>query len=229
MTDLKADDRKIGIFGGTFNPAHYGHLRAAEEVRVKLGFGKVIFIPSCNPPIKAGDLASFEHRYEMVRLSIETNTFFGMSDIECRRAGKSYTVETLAELQEIYRENELYLILGIDSFLDIPIWYQPERLMEMANFAVISRPGYTFTGLSSMLTTDRGILAELDACLIDVHRTNTGSGRNVFLLNVTSFDISATSVRNLVKGGKSLKYLLPESVESYIIANKLYMEGSEDL
>lgn len=229
MIGLKTDDKKIGIFGGTFNPVHYGHLRAAEEVRVKLDFEKVLFIPSCNPPIKAGDLASVGHRYEMTRLSIETNPFFIVSDIECRRPGKSYTVETLVELKEIYPDKELYLILGIDSFLDIPEWYQPEKLMEMTDFVVISRPGFSFLSLSSMIATDISILTGLDAGRLEIHRTNLGSDRKVFLLNVTPFNISATTIRNLVKDNKSIKYLLPEKVESYIISNKLYMEGSDDL
>lgn len=216
------DNNKIGMFGGTFNPIHYGHLRAAEEVRERIGLGKILFIPSGTPPLKVEDLAPAEHRYEMTRLSIETNPLFQISDIECRQVGKSYTVETIMALREIYPDKEFYLILGIDSFLDIPSWYQPERLMELTNFIIISRPGFHFSNLSSMITTDARILSELDTCELQSHKISLKSGREGFLLNVTLMDISATAIRRLVRSGMSIKYLLPDAVESYIIFNKLY-------
>ncbi len=220
---------RVGILGGTFNPVHYGHLRTAEEVREKLNFEKILFIPSCNPPLKAGDLADARHRYEMTRLSIETNPFFEISDIECRQNGKSYTVETLAVLREGNPETEFYFILGVDSFLDIPLWYQPERLMEVTNFVVVSRPGSHFSNLSSRISVPAKVLSGLDARNLEVYKANLESGREIFLLNVTPMDISATAMRGLLKDGKSIKYLLPETAESFIISHKLYREGSDHL
>ncbi|HUO77448.1 MAG TPA: nicotinate-nucleotide adenylyltransferase [Thermodesulfovibrionales bacterium] len=221
--------KKVAVMGGAFNPIHYGHLRAAEEVRIKLGFEKVLFIPSGNPPLKMKDLADANHRYEMTRLSIETNPFFDISDIECRGSRKSYTVETLTALGERHPENEFFLILGNDSFLDIPAWYQPERLTELANFVVVSRPGFRFSGLSPEIPIAPETLFALDARALEMHRLRLEGGRELLLLNITPMDISATAVRTLVKAGKSIKYLLPEQVESYIILHKLYREGSDHL
>lgn len=221
--------KKIGIFGGTFNPIHYGHLRVAEEVRERLDLEKVLFIPSSNPPLKVEDLADAAHRYEMTRLSLETNPFFEISDIECRRSGKSYTVDTLVTLRGTYPATEFYFILGIDSFLDIPMWYQPERLMELTNFVVVSRPGFCFTSLSTMTAAREDVLSGLDAGKLDIHKTNLQNGKEVILLKVTPIGISSTTMRRLIRGGASIKYLLPENAESYIIANKLYSEGSDHL
>lgn len=219
--------KKTGIFGGTFNPIHYGHLRAAEEAREALGLEKVLFIPSGNPPLKVNDLAPSEDRYEMVRLAIETNKLFHISDTEIRRTGKSYTLETILSLREIYRDDELYLILGIDSFLEMPSWYHPERLMDLTDFVVISRPGYDFKGLNLQLMAVEDVLHQLDCRKMQIYRTGPGNQSKIILLNVSPLDISATGIRRLVREGKSIKYLLPEVVESYIISNKLYLEGSD--
>jgi len=128
---------KIGIFGGTFNPIHYGHLRAAEEVREKLEFDKIIFIPSGKPPLKTEEIADAIHRYKITMRAIDNNHFFELSDIECRQIGKSYTVKTFEELKKTTPKAELFFILGIDAFLDIPNWWHPERLIALTNFVII--------------------------------------------------------------------------------------------
>lgn len=225
--DILRTRNKLGVFGGTFNPIHYGHLRAAEEVREAIGLGKVIFIPSGNPPLKSSDIAPAQDRYEMTRQAIEKNPFFGISDIECKKTGKSYTVETILTLRETYREEEFYLILGIDSFLEMPAWYQPGKLMEITNFVVISRPGYSFSSLYRDIAADEETLSRLDAHTIRMHETSLMGSKKISLLNVTPVDISATGIRKMVKDGKSIKYLLPETAESFIISNKLYLEGSD--
>lgn len=216
------DGNRIGILGGTFNPIHYGHLRTAEEAREKLGFERVLFIPSGNPPLKTRDLADSGHRYEMTRLAVETSPFLELSDIECSRSGKSYTVETLVTLAQMFPGKHLYFILGIDSFLDIPSWYQPERLMEIAHLVVVSRPGLRFVDLSPRIPVDVRTLSDLDSCELEIHRSSLVSGRELLLLNVTPIGISSTTMRKLIRERMSIKYLLPETVESYIIANKLY-------
>lgn len=225
---------RIGILGGTFNPIHYGHLRAAEEVRERVGLEKVLFIPSCNPPLKGLDLANPEDRFEMTRLAIENNPYFEISDMECKRKGKSYTVDTISELNRSMPEKDLFLILGIDSFLEIPKWYKPDELLGMTDFIVVSRPGFRFEELLPVLEMrkeDEGhsYLKELDAGTTDLKEVSLKTGRKVLLMNITSLDISATTIRRLIRIDKSIKYLLPESVEYYIISNKLYSEGSEYL
>jgi nicotinate-nucleotide adenylyltransferase len=226
---VKDVNRKIGIMGGTFNPVHFGHLRVAEEVRERFGFRKILFVPSGNPPLKTGDLADASHRYEMTGLAIQTNPCFALSDIECRRGEKSYTVETMVYLRKEHPGYEPYFILGIDSFLDVPHWYQPERLMELTHFVVVSRPGFLFSSLSSRIKVDGKTLSELDSCKLDAHMTHIGKDREIHLINVTPFGVSATTMRALIREGMSIKYLLPETVESYIIANKIYSEGSGHL
>jgi nicotinate-nucleotide adenylyltransferase len=215
---------KVGIFGGTFNPIHYGHLRAAEEVREKLGFDKILFIPSGSPPLKIKELADAKHRYKMTRLAIVTNRLFELSDIECRLSGKSYTVKTVEELKKNNPEIEFYLILGIDAFLDVTNWWHPERLITLANFVIISRPDFRFIDLqiSPYIKINRRILKRLDNAEIETYTIKLKSSRNATFLRLTPIGISSTGIRRLLKEGKSIKYLLPAEVESYIIANKLY-------
>ncbi|MFA5845784.1 MAG: nicotinate-nucleotide adenylyltransferase [Thermodesulfovibrionales bacterium] len=215
---------KLGIFGGTFNPIHYGHLRAAEEVQTKLNLDKIIFVPSGNPPMKDRELADARHRYKMVRLATFKNRSFTVSDIEYKKKNKSYSVNTLKELQRHYKGARLYFILGIDAFIDIPNWWQPDRLVTLADFVVISRPSFKFADLSSSpyLEADNNILKRLDSGKIESYKTALESGRDIIMMRLTPIEISATLIRKLLHQGKSIKYLLPEEVESYIISNKLY-------
>ena len=215
---------KVGIFGGTFNPIHYGHLRSAEEVREKLEFDKVLFIPSGSPPLKTEEIASSKHRYNMTGLAIVNNRFFELSDMECRLSGKSYTVTTVEQLKENNPEIEFFFILGVDAFLDITNWRHPERLVTLTNFVIISRPGFRFIDLqvSPYIKINRRILEELDNAKIETYSIKLKSNRDVTFLKLTPIGTSSTEIRTLIKQGKSIKYLLPAEVESYIIANKLY-------
>jgi nicotinate-nucleotide adenylyltransferase len=215
---------KIGIFGGTFNPIHYGHLRAAEEVREQFDLSKVIFIPSKNPPLKTGELLDSAHRYKMTELALSGNSFFEISDIEFKRPGKSYSVDTIEELRSIFHDANLYFILGIDAFLEIPTWWQPERLASLVDFIVISRPSYRFIDLlsSPYMHASKNDLEKLDKAELELYTTTLKSNRVVIAFRVPLMDVSATEIRRRVREGKSIKYLLPESIESYIIANRLY-------
>src|SRR4030043_2474963 len=218
---------KIGIFGGTLNPIHYGHLRAAEEVREKLKFDKVLFIPSKSPPLKTEAIADTVHRYKMTMRAIVNNHFFELSDIECRQPGKSYTVKTFEELKEINPGIEFSFILGIDAFLDIINWWHSERLITLTNFVIISRPDFRFTGLqiSPYMKIKKKILKELDNGEINICSIKLKNNMDAVLFRLTPIGISSTRIRRLIKEGKSIKYLLPAEVESYIIANKLYESG----
>jgi len=216
---------KIGIFGGTFNPVHYGHLRAAEEVRERLDLTKIVFIPSKDPPLKTQELIDSEHRYKMTELAISGNNLFEISDIEYKRPGKSYTVHTIEELKNIYQDADLYFILGIDTFLEISNWWHPEKLVSLIDFIVISRPSFKFIDLlsSPYILTSTNVLERLDKAEIELCPMNLKSKRELVAFRIPLIEISATEIRRLMLEGKSIKYLLPESVESYIIANRLYM------
>lgn len=221
--------KKVGILGGAFNPIHYGHLRMAEEAKEKVGLSEVLFIPSGNPPLKEKGLASPAHRLAMTQLALEGNRHFALSDIECRKPGKSYTVETLEALQALMPDSELYLILGIDAFLDMPAWYQPERLMNLTDLIIVSRPRHRFESLASLASADRSMLCDLDAGLREQYAASLRNGREIIFVPVTGIDISATAIRRQVRQHMSIRYLLPEAVESYIISHMLYREGSDDL
>jgi nicotinate-nucleotide adenylyltransferase len=217
-------DIRIGILGGTFNPIHFGHLRAAEEVREVLGLDKVLFVPSGNPPLKTEGLADSLHRYEMARLAAAGNRFFEVLDIECARPGKSYTIDTVKALKERYHDAQLSFILGIDSFLDLPNWYEPEELVSLVDFTVMSRPGALFADLltSPYLAPDRKCLEDLDAGEVLSCRFALRSSKAAVLARVTPMAISSTDIRRRVRQGLTIKYLLPEDVESFIISNRLF-------
>lgn len=218
---------KIGIYGGTFNPVHYGHLRTAEEVAEVLHLDRVIFIPAGQTPFSKPDLEKSTHRYEMVKAAIEGNPRFKISNIEIKTEGKSYTVDTIGKMRDKYQKSELFFILGIDAFLDLQHWKHPDRLVNLTNIAVISRPGYAFTDLADspyMKDVPKKILRELDGGIrsvvdFDLSLTLRGS-----LINVTALNISASRIRGLITAGRNVSYLLPESVKSYIISNKLYIK-----
>ena len=215
---------RIGILGGTFNPIHFGHLRAAEEVRESLRLDKVIFIPSGMPPLKDSDIASQDLRLKMTSLAVSANPYFEVSDIEVRRSGRSYTVETIAELMGIYPKDEMIFILGIDAFLDLPHWKSPKRLVSLTDFAIISRPGLSFESLrgAEFLDTEKDALSALDNKETGLYEAFLEGGRKAYLINITPFYISATDIRRRIRGGLSIKYMLPETVESFIILNGIY-------
>ncbi|MBA4348960.1 MAG: nicotinic acid mononucleotide adenylyltransferase [Thermodesulfovibrio sp.] len=209
---------RLGIFGGTFNPIHYGHLRAAEEVRYKINLDRVIFIPSGNPPLKSSELSDAAHRYAMTKLATDLNVNFVVSDIELRQTGKAYTVNTLERLFEIYAGDELFFVLGIDAFLDIPNWRQPDRLIGMIDFIILTRPGFDLKDIikspfiSGRIKTDR-IVGET---------ITLKGGRKAIIVDIRPLDISSTEIRELAREDKSIKYILPEAVEKYIYTHNLY-------
>ncbi len=215
---------KVGIFGGTFNPIHYGHLRAAEEVREKLGLDRILFIPSGTPPLKTSNIAGAARRYEMTEVAVSGNRFFEVSDIEIRLPGKSYTVKTIQALKSHATGTDYSLVLGVDAFLDLPNWWRPEKLLSVADFIIISRPGVPFADMrtSPYVKIDKKILKELDAAERGLYEMNLKSGRKAVLLKITPIGIASTDIRELVRQGKSIKYLLPPKVQSYIIKNNLY-------
>lgn len=216
--------QKIGILGGTFNPIHYGHLAAAEEVWSRLKLDQVLFVPSFLPPHKQDEvIPSAAQRQEMVALAIAGNPHFSLSDIEVKRKGMSYSIDTVAELLQLHPATDFYFITGLDSFLEIQTWKEWERLLALCKFIVLSRPGYAFTGLASVNFMQKAAekLHALDRRELTRAVLELGNSA-VYLEQIPLHDISSTDIRQRVRQGRTIKYLLPESVETYIIKSKLY-------
>jgi nicotinate-nucleotide adenylyltransferase len=217
-------NQRLGILGGTFNPIHLGHLAAAEEVRDRLTLAQVIFIPSFLPPHKSGEgMPSAAQRREMLGLAIKGNPHFTLSEIEIRRGGKSYTVDTVEELRQVHTGADLYFITGLDTFLEIGTWKQGERLLTLCSFVVMSREGYRFRDIAKLgfLSAPARELAALDERERMSSVLASGNIR-IHLERIPFYDISSTDIRSRVRGGRSIKYLLPDAVERYIIEHNLY-------
>ena len=216
--------QRLGILGGTFNPIHSGHLAAAEEVRDRLKLEKVIFMPSFLPTHKIDeDIPSAVQRQEMVRLAIKGNAHFTVSDMEIRRGGRSYTIDTIEALLQSHLGTELYFLTGLDSFLEIRTWKDWGRLLTLCSFVVLSRDGYWFRDMAQLGFPD---VPEQELSALDAREKDQvvigGGNTRVYLERVPFYDISATDIRTRVREGRSIKYHLPETVEHYIIENKLY-------
>ncbi len=216
--------QRIGIMGGTFNPIHYGHLAAAEEVRDRLGLDRVLFIPAYIPPHKQEkERPTAAQRREMVSLAVAGNPAFSVSDIELERRGTSYTVDTIEALRSSSPDTSFFFIAGLDSFLDIRTWHRWEYLLGLCAFAVLSRPGYRFSDLTALdfMKGFEGDLDALDRQTIQ-HVRIQPRGFDLSLQVIPQYDISSSDIRARVRERRSIKYLLPESVEHYIITNILY-------
>jgi nicotinate-nucleotide adenylyltransferase len=207
--------------GGTFNPVHLGHLRAAEEVAESLQLQQVIFMPAAKPPHKtAVGLVSFDHRWRMLELAVGGNPLFVLSDLEHRRLGKSYSVETLTQLSSQYGgEEELYFVLGLDAFLELPTWKSYRELFKLCHFVVVARPGISPESLDEMLKTQVG-----DNYLFDPNIQGYVNPNQyvVYYREITLLDISSSTIRNLLASSRSVRYLLPDKVEHYIRQHGLY-------
>lgn len=211
---------KIGILGGTFNPIHHAHLRIAEAVRENLGLDQVLFIPAASPPHKLmrGELP-FEVRCELVRLAIADNPAFRLSTIEGEREGKSYSIDTLRLLREQRPDDEFHFIIGSDSFLDLGSWHQYDAIFGYSAIVVVGRPDAEVADLAAALPeTVRGdFIPDISGNRL-MHR----SGNPVYYMGDCLLDISSTRIRELVRQGRSIRYLVPPSVERYIKEQGLY-------
>ncbi len=214
--------RRLGLFGGTFNPIHYGHLRSAEEVCEALALHRLWFIPAGHPPHKtAQGITSFEVRLEMSRLAVGDHPVMSVSDLEGRRPGRSYSIETLRQIRrEVGPAWELYFILGLDAMLEIATWKDYQDLFTLSHFVVLDRPGYDRQRLGEVLLRE---VHPLFRPLQGERSFQHPSGHNVVLQETTLMDISGTGIREMVRHGRSIRYLLPEAVREYIITHKLYL------
>ncbi len=209
---MDRSEPKIGIFGGTFDPVHLGHLRVAEEVRESLGLEEVWFVLSARPPHKGGFAhAPVEDRWEMLKMALENNPHFKTCDIELKREGPSYSIDTIRELQKNL-EAQLFFIIGEDAFLEIRTWKEWERLLEICNFAVMKRTSRDLTGFLQGLGYEKITPSEF----------KNKKGAFLYLVKVTELEISSTLIRSLTKSGFSIRYLVPEPVRKYILEKGLY-------
>jgi len=211
---------KTGILGGTFNPIHLAHLRIAEEVREACALDEVLFIPAAAPPHKAvaGETA-FAHRLAMIEAAIADNPGFRVSDLEARRSGKSFSVDTLEILRQADPAGERYFIVGLDSFRDIATWHEYVRLFELAHLVVTARPGVDLPDPLAALP----VAVQNDFCYDDqLKKLRHRSGNVVIFLEETRLDISSTLIRGKVAGGASIRYLVPSMVAAYIADHGLY-------
>ena len=212
----------IGLMGGTFNPVHCGHLRIAEEARELCRLDRVLFIPAADPPHKplAGEV-SFARRCEMVRLAIAGNPAFELSDVEGQRGGKSYSIDTIGFFRTQRAGDDLFFIIGSDSFFEIGLWHRYAEIFRLCSLIVVERPGRPVTDpLEALPVAIRGEFRYTDSPLKLQH----ASGRFVCILKGRPLDISSTVIRSLAAAGNPITSLVPAAVEAYIKDQRIYTE-----
>ena len=212
---------KVGLFGGTFDPIHWGHLRSAEEVSETYGLDRVYFIPASMPPHKRGKTTTpAQDRLRMVRLAVARNPRFAVSTVELDRPGLSYSVDTIRGFaSRLTKRDSLYFIIGLDAFIEIGTWKDFKEIFTLCNFIVTSRPG----SKENDPLKGAGVAVRKLFCY-DSKRRNYRhqSGTRVHFIELTDIAISASEIRALVRKGKSIRYLLPAAVMNYIKRRRLY-------
>ena len=187
--------KRIGLLGGTFDPVHLGHLVLAEEIAEALKLDKVIFVPAYRPPHKTQrPSANPKDRYKMTELAIAGNSRFKISDIEISTKRKCFTVETIRKFKRVYKNSKLFFITGSDSLFALPAWKEIEEIYKISQFVIGRRPGYPLESVP----------------------------HKVLVVKISPIDISSSQIRKWIKQGRSVKYLVPESVIRYIKKKGLY-------
>ena len=213
--------QRWGLMGGTFDPIHLAHLRCAQEILESYGLDRIVFIPSATPPLKQGPgITPYEHRERMVRFAIEGNPAFAFSDVENRREGRSFTVDTIGYFRETFgKDLEIHFIMGQDAFDDIQRWKNWRRLLTLCHFIVMTRPGWRRGNLRRALPPDYAARFAYDR---KAGAYRGPSGNRISFTSVTPLDIGATDIRRRVKSGLSIRYLVPDGVREYIERHGLY-------
>lgn len=201
-----SEKKRVGIFGGTFDPIHMGHMIVAETIMDEFALDRVVFIPAAEPPHKQGrEISSAKHRYMMTLLATCSNPRFNVSDIELRRSGPSYSKDTLAELTKQHgSDNDFYFIVGADSIVSLHTWNRPDELLRMCHIVGASRPG----------------------CMPDMTEIRQHFGElaeKIHCLETPELEISSTDIRQRVRDGKTIRYIVPDAVEQYIYKERLYL------
>ncbi|MBL7094497.1 nicotinate-nucleotide adenylyltransferase [candidate division KSB1 bacterium] len=198
----KKAKRLIGLFGGSFDPIHNGHLQIAAAAQEQLLINEIFFIPAAIPPHKQHiTLTEANHRLRMVQLSVEDNSDFKACDLEIRRSGVSYTIDTLTYFRHNYNLtcDQLHFIIGADGLVNFHKWLEPEKILQCCQVVVYNRAG------------------------VDLEAVNENIKKKVFFLNAPLIDISSTTIRNKIRSGESLNEFMPERVVDYILSNGLYI------
>jgi len=217
--------QRVGIFGGTFNPIHIGHLRSAEEVREAQSFDRILFVPSGSPPHKARQgIAPATHRVEMVRRAIAGHRRFRVCTVEIDRGGRSYSVDTLRELRAATPTARFAFIIGLDAFREIATWKEYTALFALCDLIVTSRPAVSAPPALRSLVP---VAARKDFWYQPGSTTLTHcSGHQIIFQQLTDIDVSASTIRDRLAAGHSIRYLVPRSVEQYITKHHLYAPRS---
>lgn len=215
---------RLGILGGTFDPIHYGHLRVAEEAWEVLELERVLLIPGASPPHKGKrDISPFNDRFAMTIMAAEESPVLEATDLEGRREGFSYSIDTLKEIHRIYGPGlELFFIIGMDAFLEIKSWKKHKDLFKQTNFVVIKRPGFPDEAFGPLvLSMDMGFRKGKKINSYEL----PSSGYSVIYKESTLLDISSTRIRELIATGRSIRFLVPEPIRLYIKEKGLYLNG----
>jgi nicotinate-nucleotide adenylyltransferase len=212
----------IGIFGGTFDPIHYGHLRAAWELLEALALEQVRFVPSAQPPHRMLPHTAAALRLRMVEAAIAGEARFVADDREIERGGPSYTVETLASLRREFPRRPLCLLLGMDAFLGLPTWHRWTELFDLAHVVVAHRPGWQLTGEDQLAR----VLAERRTR--DAGDLHAGVAGRVHVQAITQLEISSSGLRRMIAAGRDPKYLLPDSVREMIVELNCYTQTAPE-
>ncbi|NOU23860.1 MAG: nicotinate-nucleotide adenylyltransferase [Methyloglobulus sp.] len=208
----------IGIFGGTFDPVHYGHLRSALEVKEIFGLDEVRLVPSAQPPHRNPPQASIGMRLDMLKLAVKKQHGFAIDTREIARAGASYMVLTLESLRQEFPGQALLLFIGSDAFNQLTGWYQWQRLFDFAHIIVLTRPGYRVGQLDDFFAARQ---------VVDKQDLSQQLAGKLYFQAITQLDISATAVRNIIAGQRNPAFLLPDAVIAYIKEHKLYQAQRE--
>ena len=201
---------RLGIFGGTFDPVHFGHLALAEECLAAANLDELWLVPAASPPHKGGKkLSRFDQRKEMLELAIAGNEKFKVEPMEADRPGPSFTIDTLEEIQKRKPNDELFLIIGGDSALEFSTWKDPAKIASLATIIVRIRPGF-------IMPTEQEFISQLGKELGVVPKV-------IFVAGPPFLDVSSSLLKERVSNNKSVRYLLPRAVEVYIQQKKLYL------
>jgi nicotinate-nucleotide adenylyltransferase len=199
---------RLGIFGGTFDPIHNGHLLIAEEFREQLQLDRVLFLPAGQPPHKIGrPISPIHHRLAMLHLAIRGEPAFGVSYVDVQRSGPCYTADSLAILRAQYPGDELFFLMGEDSLADLPNWHDPNRIAAQAILAVALRPGVTI---------------DLERVIAAVPAARD----RILLIRAPLIQIAASDIRRRVAAGHTIRYHVPREVEDYIYRHRLYVHAA---
>ena len=208
--------KPIAIFGGTFDPIHYGHLRSAFEMLQALRFAEVRFIPSGDPPHRGKTFATADLRLDMVRVAVQGQPGFAVDDCELMRDGPSYTIDTLSSIREEHQDASLGLIVGMDAFLGLTTWHRWDEILDVAHIVVAHRPGWR--------APDIGELGELITAhgthrVDDLHEHRHGY---IHIHAVTQLEIASTEIRDLIAAGRDPRFLMPDAVRDVIVKSGCY-------